>query len=335
MSQERLERLFEAVGEADQVLILPHNNPDPDAIASAVALQHLLAEKLGVAGHIAYLGLIGRAENKALVRFLRRPLQPLTQSDLRRPVLVALVDVQPGAGSITLPLESGVDIVIDRHEWCQATADASFADIRPELGATSTILTGYLQAAGIEPPPPLATALFYGIKSNTMGLARNTSPADAAAYFYLRPRIEVGALAQIERAQVPADYFRSFDIALQAARIYDGLVISYLGAMSYPDLAAEMADVLLRLEASHCVICLGVHHDVLFVSVRARGLGGGAGKLVQAIVGKEGTAGGHGTMAGGQVPLGGRNAEQVVQEISQRALQALQVPPDMVGEPLV
>ena len=335
MSREHLERLFGAVGEADQVLILTHSNPDPDAIASAVALRHLLAEKLGVESHIAYQGLIGRAENKELVRFLGRPLQPLTQSDLRRSVSVALVDVQPGAGSITLPLESGVDIVIDRHKWCQATAAASFSDVRPELGATSTILTGYLQAAGIEPAAPLATALFYGIKTNTMGLARNTSQADAAAYVYLRPRIEAGALAQIERAQVPADYFRSFDIALRAARVYDGLVISYLGVMSYPDLAAGKYADMLRLEESRWVICLGVHHDVLFVSVRARGLGGGAGQLVQAIVGKEGTAGGHGTMAGGQIPLGSRNAEQVVLEISQRAVQALQVPMDPAGEPLI
>ena len=80
-----------------------------------------------------------------------------------------------------MPLESGVDIVIDRHQWCQATAEASFADVRPELGATSTILTGYFQAAGIEPSSPLATALFYGIKTNTMGLARNTSPDDASS----------------------------------------------------------------------------------------------------------------------------------------------------------
>ena len=133
MSQEKLERLFEAVGEADQILILSHNNPDPDAIASAVALRHLLSEKLGVEGHIAYRGLIGRAENKALVHFLGQPLQPLTQSDLRRPVPVALVDVQPGTASITLPLELRVDMVIDRHEWCEATAAATYFDVRPEL----------------------------------------------------------------------------------------------------------------------------------------------------------------------------------------------------------
>jgi len=62
---------------------------------------------------------------------------------------------------------------------------------------------------------------------------------------------------------------------------------------------------------------------------------GEAGQLVPAIVGKEGTAGGHRTMAGGQDPLGSRYAEQVVLEINQRALQALQVRPDVAGEPLI
>ena len=70
---------------------------------------------------------------------------------------------------------------------------------RPGLGSTSTILTQYLQAANVEPPLPLATALFYGIKTITMGLSRDTSSADAAAYSYLQPRIDVAALAKIEQ----------------------------------------------------------------------------------------------------------------------------------------
>jgi nanoRNase/pAp phosphatase (c-di-AMP/oligoRNAs hydrolase) len=335
MPQEHLEKLFEVAGSAGSVLILPHNDPDPDAIASAVALQHLLAERLGVEGRIAYKGIIGRAENKALVRYLGHPLQPLTDSDLRQSDSVALLDAQPGVGNITLPPGSNVAIVIDHHAWHEATAAAGFADVRPELGATSTILTEYLQAAGIEPTPSLSTALFYGIKTNTMALGRDTSPADAAAYSYLQPRLDVEALAQIEHAQVPADYFKSFDATLQAARIYDGLIISYIGLMSYPDLAAEMADVLLRLEKSQWVICMGVCEDALILSVRTRSRRSKAGQLVQAMVGGDGTAGGHGTMAGGQVPLGSRNPEQVALQLSQRALQYLKVPPEMVDKPLI
>ena len=89
----------------------------------------------------------------------------------------------------------------------------------------------------------MATALLYGIKTDTMGLTRNASPADAAAYFYLQPKIDADALIEIERAQAPIDYFKSFDVALRAARVYEGVIISYMGLMVYPDLAAEMADV--------------------------------------------------------------------------------------------
>ncbi len=205
----------------------------------------------------------------------------------------------------------------------------------PILGATSTILTQYLQAAGVEPPSSLATALFYGIKTITMGLSRNTSPADAAAYAYLQPQIDVTALANIEHAQVPAGYFRSFDATLRAARMYDGLIIANIAILRYPDLAAELADVLLRLERAQWVLCVGVYQGALILSVRTRGQEHTAEKLVQAIVAGTGSAGGHGTMAGGQIPLAGRDAEQEVALLSQRALQHLGIPPERAGEPLI
>jgi nanoRNase/pAp phosphatase (c-di-AMP/oligoRNAs hydrolase) len=335
MMQERLERLFEAVRGATSVLILPHNDPDPDAIASALALRHLLAERLGVEGHIVYKGIIGRAENKALVRYLGHPLRRLASADLRQSAPIALVDTQPGAGNNALPPKYTAAIVIDHHPWRDATAATGFADVRPDLGATSTILTKYLQAAEIEPTPPLATALFYGIKTDTMGLSRAASPADTAAYFYLQPRIDVKALVEIEHAQVPAGYFKSFNATLGAARVYDGIIIAHMGLMDYPDLAAEMTDLLSRLEKSQWVICMGVYKDTLILSVRTRSQEEGAEQLVRAMVGGDGTAGGHGTMAGGQVPLKGRAPEQVAQQLSQRALQALRVAPEVTGKPLI
>jgi nanoRNase/pAp phosphatase (c-di-AMP/oligoRNAs hydrolase) len=335
MMQECLDRLFEAVGGATSILILPHNDPDPDAIASVFALRHLLAERLGMKSHIAYKGIIGRAENKALVRYLGRPLRRLAGSDLRQSVPIALVDTQPDAGNNALPPKSTAAIVFDHHPWREATAAAGFADVRPELGATSTILTEYLQAAGIEPTSSLATALFYGIKTDTMGLSRGASPDDVAAYFYLQPRIDIKALVEIEHAQVPAGYFKSFNVTLWAARVYDGIIIAHMGLMDYPDLAAEMTDLLSRLEESQWVICTGVYKGTLILSVRTRSREEGAEHLVQAMVGSDGTAGGHGTMAGGQVPLGSRNPEQVALQLSQRALRVLQVAPEVTGKPLI
>jgi nanoRNase/pAp phosphatase (c-di-AMP/oligoRNAs hydrolase) len=259
----------------------------------------------------------------------------LADPDLRQSVPIALVDTQPGAGNNALPPKSTAAIVIDHHPWLEATAAADFADIRSDLGATSTILTEYLQAAGIEPMSSLATALFYGIKTDTMGLSRAASPADVAAYFYLQSRTDVEALAEIEQAQVPAEYFQKLNTTLHAARIYDSVVISYVGPMGRPDLAAEMADILLRLEGTRWVVCIGMYEDNLTLAVRTRSRRGGAERLVRAIVGDRGTAGGHGTMAGGRVPLQDEDPEQTALQLGQRALQYLKVAPEMAGTPLI
>ena len=335
MVEERLQLLLGAARGTDRILILPHNDPDPDAIAGAVALRHLLAQTLNIEGRIGYQGIIGRAENKALIRYLGHPLRRLKDPDIHRAGAIALIDTQPGTGNNPLPPSRSPTIVFDHHPWHEETAAAAFADVRSDLGATSTILTEYLKTTGIELTPPLATALFYGIKTDTMGLGRGASPADAAAYFYLQPSIDVDALIEIERAQVPAEYFRSFDIALRAARVFDNVVIAYIGQMGYPDLVAEMADLLLRLEGIRWAICMGAYHGELVLSVRTRGRRGGAGGLAQNMVEGRGTAGGHGTMAGGHLPLAGEDPEQVAVQLGQRALQLLKVEAGTPGKALI
>lgn len=338
-SSNYLELMFEAVEDADRVLILPHNDPDPDAIASSLALQYLLAQKLKVASEVVYRGIIGRAENKALVRYLGSPLRRLADSDWGPRTAVALIDTQPGAGNNALPSDWNPAIVVDHHPTRQTPASGqatrAFIDIRPSVGATSSILTDYMKSAGVTPGNRLATALFYGIKTDTMGLGRGLNSTDVAAYFYLQPHVDVEALVQIEQAQVPVDYFKSFDTALRAARIYDGAVISYVGQMKYPDLAAEMADLLLRLQGTRWVLCIGVYQEKLILAVRTRRQQG-AGQLVREIVGSRGSAGGHGSMAGGQMLLqAGEDPEQIALELSRRALHHLQVAPDTDGRSLI
>jgi nanoRNase/pAp phosphatase (c-di-AMP/oligoRNAs hydrolase) len=325
MPGDRLERLFETLVGANEILILTHNNPDPDAIASAVALHYMLAEELDVKGHLGYWGIIGRAENRALMRYLGHPLRRLTTADLRRSMPIALVDGQPGAGNVSLPAKYKVSIVIDHHPPRETAVAAAFADIRPETGATSTMLTEYLQAAGVEPSPPVATALFYGIKSDTMGLIRGASSADAEAFCYLQSLVDMRALAGIEHAQVPPEYFKSFAVALKQARVYSSVVIANLGALDYPDLTAEVADVLLRLKDIRWVVCMGTYKDTLILSVRTRNRRG-AGRLVVHVIDGQGMAGGHDVMAGGQIPLGDQDPVRLAQRLSQRTLEYLKVP---------
>ena len=335
MSTEQLELLSEAASKLDELLILPHNDPDPDAIAGAVGLRYLLAQTLNLESRIAFKGIIGRAENRALVRYLSHPLEPLAEQEIDPAIPVALIDTQPGTGNNPWIPETKLAIVIDHHPWRKTSGEADFVDVRPAVGAVSTILLEYLRAAGVELPTWLATTLFYGIKSDTRGLSREVSSIDAAAYFYLQPRIDVEALAEIERAQVPAAYFKTFATTLERTEVYHDTAIAYVGSMEYPDLAAEIADLLLRLENIEWVICLGLYQGMLLVAVRAPNQHKNAGVLARTIVGADGIAGGHNTMAGGQISLKDEVPEATVAELKARALKFLEIAPNTVGRPLI
>lgn len=331
-----LDELRSVLDGQSRLLIIPHNDPDPDAIASAVGLRFVVAEMYGIKARIGYCGIIGRAENKALVRYLDHPLQILDLHGMRQGNAIALVDTQPGAGNNPLPEDIPATIVIDHHPWQENSATAHYVDLRSEIGATATILTDYLRTAALDIPSSLATALFYGIKTDTMGLGRGASPSDVEAYFYLQPKIDVEALVQIENAQVPGNYFKRLTEAIQAAHLYDDdLIISHIGLMSYPDLGAEIADLLFRLQGVRWVICIGVHLNDLILSVRSRSRRIGAGDLMQFIIGDLGSAGGHGTMAGGQIRLNGQDPTQLANQLTNTALQYLKGDASLVGKPMI
>jgi nanoRNase/pAp phosphatase (c-di-AMP/oligoRNAs hydrolase) len=198
--------------------------------------------------------------------------------------------------------------------------------VRPELGATATMMTQYLQAAGEDFPAPLATALFYGIKTDTLCLARGAGGEDVAAILFLQPLLDETALLRIDRAQVSPDYFRAFHRALEATTLHQDVLVANIGPMLYPDWAAEMADWFLRLESVQWVICMGTYHDTLYLAIRTRHIRGGAGRLARDIIGRRGVAGGHGMAAGGQVTLNGTPADHLVQTLRERALRRLNVP---------
>jgi nanoRNase/pAp phosphatase (c-di-AMP/oligoRNAs hydrolase) len=321
---EAVSALFEAVKGARSALILTHDDPDPDSMASALALAYLFEERLGLKATLAHGGIIGRAENKAMVRLLSIELWPLHELDLAQSDAVALVDGQAGAGNVRLPSQLTPTVIIDHHSDVSSDlAGVPFVDIRGACGATSTILTGYLRAAGVTPDRRTATALFYGIKADTMGLARAAGEADVDAYLYLLPLSDTRILAQIEHAQVPLAYFEAFERALERTLIYDDVVVCNLGSMDWPDLAAEMADFLLRWEGARWIICMGLYEDEVVISVRTNDLEANAGEVVRAVVDGLGTGGGHGLLAGGRVPLDARSPQDVVRALRRRFLRQL------------
>ena len=334
LPEERLQQLKAVVGSGP-VLILTHDNPDPDALASGKALAALLERAWQVASHLRYSGLVLRAENRALLELLTPEWQPIEQPrDFDQYSAVALVDTQPGAGNNRLPETRRPDIVIDHHHPMRDLLQGvPFVDVEPGTGATVTLIDRLMSAAGVEPDTDLATAMFYGLKTDTRALSRGTTEMDIAAYLKLLERIDRAKLIQIEQAGLPAVNFRALHQGLEAARVYSQSVVSDLGPMHRPDLPAELADILIRLEGARAVLCLGVHEQTLYLSVRTRPMDRDAGLLVQKIIIPPGKAGGHGTMAGGQIPLNAGATPRLVDEIVSRFLQVMGETGS--GEPLV
>ena len=318
--------LLRVVGEARRVLVVTHTDPDPDAIGSAVGLAELLRKRLNVETTLAYSGIVGRAENKAMVRELAIVLRPYCGIRCEDFDLVALVDSQPGAGNQPLGPDCPARIVIDHHPRRQETSSAVFAEVREDYAASSTIVTRLMRAARVRPSSQAATALFYGIRTDTLGLSRPSTEQDSRAYLHLLKYIDRGALLRIENASVPPDYFRALDIALHQTSCVDGLVVARLGNMRYPDMAAEVADFLRRLEGARVIVAVGDYAGEVVVSVRGNGEGMALDDLVQHVIGSDGTAGGHDAMAAGRVPaLLHGTPEQTVEALIARFARALGV----------
>jgi nanoRNase/pAp phosphatase (c-di-AMP/oligoRNAs hydrolase) len=173
-------------------------------------------------------------------------------------------------------------------------------------------LTEYLFAAKIEPEPQIATALLYGILSDTQDLGRDTTSADVDALMKLYPLANTRMLSQIQRGLVRREYYRLLSLALNDARVFGRAVISNLGAVDNPDMVSEMADLLLRDEQIEWSMCYGLCRDKIQLSIRTDAEKPPASKVIRHIVTHRGTGGGHISYAGGQVPVEGLGKNRIV-----------------------
>jgi nanoRNase/pAp phosphatase (c-di-AMP/oligoRNAs hydrolase) len=307
----RLAGLLEAARGVKSLNICAHSNPDPDSLASSATLKFLLEQLAGIKCRIVYAGVIGRAENQAMVKLLRLPIRPLRPiRRVRRPMNVALVDTQPRSGNNPYPRSYKPRIVIDHHPLLKST-EAAWVDVRPNYGATATILFEYLEASGLTPPAPLATALAYGVSSETRDLGREASPGDVRAYLGLFPLVQKKVLARIEHPRLPRSYFSAIDRALHRAFSYRNVIGSKLGNVDSPDIVAEVADFLMAHERMTWCITIGCFQDQIYISLRSTNFKARAGGLMKKLLGRQGTAGGHGQMAGGQVDVSGMTPADV------------------------
>ncbi|MDP6977711.1 MAG: DHH family phosphoesterase [Myxococcota bacterium] len=298
---QRVVEIRDLLGPRERVAVLLQPDPDPDGIACGYALRVILGRKKTTAPLVSF-GEVKRPENQALVQALGIEVATISHEELEEFDGIALVDVQPNVFGDEPPARlRSVDVVIDHHPE-RTGYDSVIKDIRPSYGATATILTEYLRAARIEVGPRLATALLYGIKSDTQLLGRETSQHDMTSFAHLHSSYSPALLRRIERPALPLDGLQALGRALTRAEVKDDIHILVLGRVR-EDVIPQVADMGLQAEGAEWAIAAGIVGSNLVFSVRNVGYVRAAGDVVRAVVEDLGVGGGHRSMAKGIIPL--------------------------------
>lgn len=324
----RSDRLLEAIAPFARVVAVSHVNPDPDSLASMLGVRELIQKKQpGKPVILTVDGIIARAENQAMVDLIPIPLVPVDSVHVDSDTAVIMVDSQPHTGRRSSE-EAVPHVVIDHHDTGGDLSGVLFKDIRTRLGASSTMVTGYLLEQGVMVPAEIATALLYGIESETMGYPREASTLDDGALIWLFPRADKELLARIRNPKLPQSHFATYHRALTNAFLYRDLIVAWCGEVAQPDIIAEVADFFVRFDQVNWVLAIGLYQGDLKMSLRAAGLGGQAGETLRDVVDGLGNAGGHDKRAGGVVRLADsspKTVEKTLTELKRRLLAHLEI----------
>jgi nanoRNase/pAp phosphatase (c-di-AMP/oligoRNAs hydrolase) len=300
---ERALKLRNALRNAAEPLaVVTHDNPDPDAIASAVALCRV-ADRVGVEAEACYHGEISHQENRAMVNLLDLPLVQLQDDDIESYGGVALVDhSRPGVND-SLPEDTHVDVVIDHHPP-RGPVDGEFVDLRSDVGSTSTLLTQYLDRFGVPLDSQTASALLYGVQIDTREFTREVAEADFAAAARLVPEVDTETLSRVESPSLSIGTLSVLAGAIENRTVRSGALSTCVGEVQDRDALAQAAERLLNMEDVHTTLVYGFMDDTIYVSGRSRDADHDLGETLRDAFGAIGDAGGHADMAGAQIPLG-------------------------------
>jgi nanoRNase/pAp phosphatase (c-di-AMP/oligoRNAs hydrolase) len=335
MISQRTQQRFRELAESIEAwgdgrwLVMSHDNPDPDALVSMAILGQILKRRFRRKVTIAYGGIIGRAENQEMCRSLGLHFSRLRHINLKHYRHFALVDTQPGTGNNQLPATLSARLVMDHHPVRKGSRQASFADIRPDYGATASIAAEYLLSSGLPITKAAATGLVYAIHSETLSFSRESPGPDRVLYDHFYPLATKRTLGRIQFPRVPLAYFRTLSNALTSLEAVDNVIVCHLDSVDTPDSVPEIADLLLRLEGKTWCLATGPHEDRIYLSIRTTNTRANAGAAMRRILGRKGKGGGHSMIAGGWYPLNGRSEDtnRVQRHLTEKLLRILRKEP--------
>lgn len=294
-------RRLRAFAEGARVLpILVQTDPDPDAMASALAVRVLL-KRPAAEMPIVSLGEVTRPENRRMAALLKLQVTQVTEAELRAFDRIVVVDTQPYMLHGPEPRVAVID-----HHPAAAGYYAEFADIRPDYGAASTMLTEYLRADNERRiRTRVATALLYGIKTDTASLGRGVTPADVTAYAFLQGLSDRSLLHRIERPGYDIAAVRSFGQALGSMALDGDLAVAFMSAMvaDGTHILANLADFLVGMEGVRWSGAAARVDGEVMIKLRHVGADPGAGDLASALTREHGHGGGHSSMAQAVLPV--------------------------------
>ncbi|RJX43892.1 bifunctional oligoribonuclease/PAP phosphatase NrnA [Halonotius aquaticus] len=297
--------LHHLLADGSELNIVCHNNPDPDCLASALALGRIAADAGIDERNILYSGDISHQENRAFVNLLEIDLKPFDAAALQErseDSLVAFVDHStPGANNNVLP-ETAIDIVIDHHP--AEDIDARFVDHREELGAAATILAEYVEALDMEVEDMLATALLFAIRRETLNFLRGATAAEYDAAGFLHDHADLDLLQTLSTPSVSGATLDAIATAITNRTTTSAVLISHVGRTSERDAVPQAADYLATLEGVETVIVFGIIDESIHLSARSPDPRIHVGDVLRKTFADVGSAGGHHDVAGGEIPLG-------------------------------
>lgn len=295
---EEVKLIRDSFGPQDRILM--PIVADPDAIASAMAFRRLLWRR--VAGvTIARVNEIKRPDNLTLIRLVRVKLSPIEEVDLSQFNRFALVDGQPDHHESLAKFD--YEVIIDHHPPSPTTEAAGLVDIRPNYGATATIMTQLLRAAGIKPARTLATALFYAIKTDTDSFTRPTVEEDMQAFRYLYQYVDHNVIRKIESSEIPLALLKFYRQAMANLNIRKDTGFTYLDRVTNPDVLVMIADFLMHIQTLDTAVVGGICDNKLVVIFRNAKSRRDAGRMADKAFGRLGRAGGHRAAARAEIPL--------------------------------
>ncbi|MFB6229340.1 MAG: bifunctional oligoribonuclease/PAP phosphatase NrnA [Halobacteriales archaeon] len=305
-----------AIADLDEIAVLMHPNPDPDAMSTALGVAHI-ADGVDTDATLYYPGQIRHQENRAFRTVLEMEATNVSSSAEIDGEVVLVDHNEPrgiqAAGRIT-PYA-----VVDHHPG--GGAGTEYTDVRTEYGACATIIAEYFQDLGFEPdnaedgssdpdqrlPTNIATGLMYGIQSDTNNLTKGCSPAEFSASAYLYEAVDGNLLDRIANPSVDAEVLDTRAKAITERELRSPFAIADVGSVSNLDAIPQAADELLGLEGVEAVVVFGDDDDseTIHVSGRSRDDRVHMGEALESVVDDipMAQAGGHARMGGGQLSI--------------------------------